>query len=64
VSENSTGGKSGAVRTVNNHFEASKSEKPQYFVYVVRTNGLKTIILSSISGDVTFLTPFITRGSL
>ncbi len=52
--------KSGATRTSNNPFEASKSEKPQYFVDVVpwRTNGLKTIILSSSSGDVTFLTPF------
>jgi hypothetical protein len=30
VSENSTGGKSGATRTSNNPFEASRSEKPSH----------------------------------
>ena len=41
VSENSTGGKPGATRTSNNPFEASRSEKPQYFVDVVKDKRTK-----------------------
>ncbi len=40
VSENSTGGKSGATRTSNKPFEASRSEK-QYFVDVVKDKRTK-----------------------
>ena len=43
-------------------FETSRREKPHNFVDVVKENGLETIILSSSSDDVTFLTPFMTRG--
>ncbi len=36
VSENSTGGKSGAIRSSGNIFETSRRDKPQYFVDVVK----------------------------
>ena len=43
VSENSTfvGGKPGATRTSNNPFEASRSEKQQYFVDLVKDKRTK-----------------------
>jgi len=41
VSENSTGGKNDATRTSNNPFETSRSEKPQYFVDVVKDKRTK-----------------------
>jgi hypothetical protein len=46
VSENSTGGKSGATRTSNNPFEVSRSEKPQYFVDVMKDKRISTRPLS------------------
>ena len=36
VSENSTGGRSGAIRSSGNPFETSRRDKPQYFVDVVK----------------------------
>jgi hypothetical protein len=36
VGENSTGGKSGAIRSSDNIFETSRRDKPQYFVDVVK----------------------------
>ena len=43
VSEKATGGKSGATRTSNNPFEASRSEKPRYVVDEVKDKlGKKT----------------------
>ena len=60
VSEYSTGEKPGATQTSNNPFETSRTENPHNFVDTVKENGLETIILSSSSGDVTFLTPFMT----
>ena len=50
VSENSTGGKSGATRTSNNPFEASRSEKPQYFVDVVKDKRTKNNNLEFLIG--------------
>ena len=41
LSENSTGGKPGATRTSCNPFETSRSEKPQYFVDVVKDKRTK-----------------------
>ena len=41
VSENSTGGRPGATRTSHNPFEASRIEKPQYFVDVVKDKRTK-----------------------
>jgi hypothetical protein len=63
VGESSTGVKSTVIHTSVNIFETSKRDKPQYFVDVVKDK-LKTIILSSSSGGVAFLTPRTTRGSL
>ncbi len=49
VSENSTGGKPGATRTSNNPFEASRSEKPLYFVDVVKDKRTKNNNLEILS---------------
>jgi len=55
--ENTTSGKHRGTRT-SRTLQSSRSEKSPYIVDVVlRTNGLKTTILSSSSGSVTFLTP-------
>jgi len=61
VGENSThsmrcGKSSGAIRSSANIFEASRRDKPQYFVDVVKDKRTKKIILNSSSGGVTFLT--------
>ena len=39
VSENSTGGKSGVIRSSDNPFETSRRDKPRYFVDVVKDKG-------------------------
>ena len=41
VSENSTGGKSGVIRSSGNPFETSRRDKPQYFVDVVKDKRTK-----------------------
>ncbi len=64
----SVGVKSTVIRTSVNTFETSKSKRGISLNTVLircRTNdGIKTIILSSSSGVVAFLTPNTTRGSL
>jgi hypothetical protein len=67
VSDNSTayGGKSGATHTSNNPFQACRSEKPQYFVAVVKDKRTKNNNLEFLIGcGVTVITAFMTRGSL
>ena len=41
LSENSTGGKSGVIRSSGNPFETSRRDKPQYFVDVVKDKRTK-----------------------
>ena len=62
MSENSASAKSGATYTCNNPFESSRSENPQSFVDVLKDKRTKNNNLEFLIGDVTFLTPFMTRG--
>ena len=62
VGEKSTGAviHSNVIRSNSNIFESSRKNKTQYFVDVVKdspNDGLKTVILNSSSGVVSFLTP-------
>jgi hypothetical protein len=57
VSENSTGGKPGVTRTSNNSFETSRSEKPQYFVDVVKDKRTKNNNLEFLIGWCDFPNP-------
>jgi len=60
LSDTSTtaGVKSTVIRTSVNIFEASRRDKSQYFVDVVKDKRTKTTFLNSCSGSATFLTPF------
>jgi hypothetical protein len=50
VGENSTGGKSGVIRSSGNIFETSRRDKPQYFVDVVKDKRTKNNILEFLIG--------------
>ena len=50
VGENSTGGKSGVIRSSVNIFEVSRRDKPQFFVDVVKDKRTKNNILEFLIG--------------
>ncbi len=50
VSENSTGGKSGVIRSSDNPFEESRRDKSQYFVDVVKDKRTKNNNLEFLIG--------------
>jgi hypothetical protein len=56
--------KSQVTRTSKNLFEKSCSKHTEDFVCVVKENGLGRMVLSSSSGDVTFLLTKMIRGNL
>ncbi len=63
--ERSTGSRLVVIRTSVNIFEVVRRDNPQYFVDVVKDKWrTKNNNLEFLSGDVTFLTPRMTRGSL